>query len=269
MSPLYRIGDCELDAVRGVVRRGQTEYVLRQQVLQVLLLLIEHADRVVSKEELFREVWRDTAVTDDAVVQCVVEIRKAFGDDVKAPRFIRTVSKAGYRFLAEAVPVVPGPPADQSGEPSRPAQGSSVRLVAVGPFEGHSERPESTWLRHGLPDMLVTRLAQLNGVRVVGRQQFEALLDGSGAQTGDSFGRALAAANRGHADILILGSFTGLGDSLRVDVRLHETTTGALVASDELTVARPEEVPPGMDALAARLAATFSGGRPWPATRQR
>jgi hypothetical protein len=55
----------------------------------------------VSREELIEHVWQGAAVTDDALVQRIVDLRKAFGDDSRHPRFIKTVPKAGYRFIAE------------------------------------------------------------------------------------------------------------------------------------------------------------------------
>jgi tetratricopeptide (TPR) repeat protein/DNA-binding winged helix-turn-helix (wHTH) protein len=97
---LLRFGDVEIDAREGrILRDGRAEH-LRQKVFQVLLYLIEHRDRAVSKDELMAKVWPDTAVTDDAVVQCIVDLRRVLGDDARNPLFIRTVPKRGYRFVA-------------------------------------------------------------------------------------------------------------------------------------------------------------------------
>ncbi|HEV7764731.1 MAG TPA: tetratricopeptide repeat protein [Thermoanaerobaculia bacterium] len=92
--------DTEIDTSQETVRRGGEEYRLRPQTFQVLLHLIRNRDRVVTREELFASVWKDVAVTEDALVQCVVEIRKALGDEPRSPRFIRTVPKRGYCFIA-------------------------------------------------------------------------------------------------------------------------------------------------------------------------
>lgn len=96
---IYRIGDAEVDALSGRLKRHGEECRLREQSLQVFLYLIEHRDRPVTKEELMDTVWRGTAVTDDALVQCVVEIRKALDDDPRRSRFIKTIPKLGYRFI--------------------------------------------------------------------------------------------------------------------------------------------------------------------------
>jgi tetratricopeptide (TPR) repeat protein/DNA-binding winged helix-turn-helix (wHTH) protein len=93
----------EIDSLLGCVRRGGQEYYLRQQCFQVLLYVLKRHDRLVSKEELIENFWHDTAVTDNAVVQCVAEIRRALGDDPRDPRFIKTIPKAGYRFIAPVI----------------------------------------------------------------------------------------------------------------------------------------------------------------------
>jgi tetratricopeptide (TPR) repeat protein/DNA-binding winged helix-turn-helix (wHTH) protein len=97
---VLRFADVEIDVREGRVFREGSDQRLRQKVFQVLLYLIDHRDRPVSKEELMASVWSGTAVTDDAVVQCIVDLRRALGDDARNPFFIRTIPKLGYRFIA-------------------------------------------------------------------------------------------------------------------------------------------------------------------------
>ncbi len=98
-NAVYLIEEIEVNTSRGYLRRDQQEMYLRQKTLQVLVYLLEHRERLVTKEELMERVWKDTAVTDDVLVQCVMDIRKALGDDSRDPRFVRTIPKAGYRFI--------------------------------------------------------------------------------------------------------------------------------------------------------------------------
>ncbi len=65
--------------------------------------MIEQRQRLIGKEELIENFWQGAAVTDNAIVQCIKEIRKALGDDPHEPRFIRTIHKIGYRFIAQVV----------------------------------------------------------------------------------------------------------------------------------------------------------------------
>jgi tetratricopeptide (TPR) repeat protein len=96
---IFRCGDIEIDPARACVKRGGQEQHLRQQTFHVLLYLIERRERVVTKEELLETIWHDTAVTDNALVQCIADIRKALGDDPRNPRFIKTAPKVGYIFI--------------------------------------------------------------------------------------------------------------------------------------------------------------------------
>lgn len=110
-QPIYLLDDVEFDPARNCLRRNGDELPLRQKSLQVLRYLIEHRERSVGKEELLQHVWNGTAVTDDALVQIIVELRKLLGDDSRQPRFIKTIPKAGYRFIASVEALAPLQPA--------------------------------------------------------------------------------------------------------------------------------------------------------------
>lgn len=98
---IYRFGQVKVDLFRNCVLLEGEEKHLRQKAFQVLIYLLENRERLVSKDELFEKIWHETAVTDDVLVQCVKEIRRAIGDDSHQPRYIKTVPKAGYRFIGE------------------------------------------------------------------------------------------------------------------------------------------------------------------------
>jgi tetratricopeptide (TPR) repeat protein/DNA-binding winged helix-turn-helix (wHTH) protein len=97
---IFRFGDVEVDPAQGCLRRGGEELHLRQQTFQVMIYLLENRGRLVTKEELLANIWKETAVTDDALVQCVMDIRRAIGDDSRRPIFIKTLPKVGYRFVS-------------------------------------------------------------------------------------------------------------------------------------------------------------------------
>jgi DNA-binding winged helix-turn-helix (wHTH) protein/predicted Zn-dependent protease/TolB-like protein len=97
----YRVDHIEIDASKSCVFRSGVEHVLRYQSFQVLLYLLEHAGKLVSKDELIAEIWQHAAVSDNALTQCIAEIRKALGDDSRHPTYIKTISKVGYQFVAQ------------------------------------------------------------------------------------------------------------------------------------------------------------------------
>ncbi|HXE75014.1 MAG TPA: transcriptional regulator [Candidatus Xenobia bacterium] len=98
--PRYQFGEFELDTATASLRRGGQEIALPPKAFQVLAYLIEHRTQVVSKQELVEALWKDTFVTDDALVQAITAVRKALGDDAESPRFIRTKPRVGYQFIA-------------------------------------------------------------------------------------------------------------------------------------------------------------------------
>lgn len=97
-----RVLDCEVDTQRRMVARdeGGEARRLTPKALQVLLVLVERGGSVVARETLFQQVWPDTMPTDDVLTQAITQLRKAFGDDRDAPRYIETIAKTGYRLLA-------------------------------------------------------------------------------------------------------------------------------------------------------------------------
>ena len=103
--PVYRFENVEVDTLRCRLKQRDEELHLRQQAFAVLVYLLENRDRVISKDELISEVWSNTAVVDDALVQCIKDIRRALNDDPHRPRFIRTIPKLGYRFICPVIEV--------------------------------------------------------------------------------------------------------------------------------------------------------------------
>jgi Tol biopolymer transport system component/DNA-binding winged helix-turn-helix (wHTH) protein len=97
--PRYAFGDYQLDTGRVQLVRDGEPVPLEPKAFAVLQLLVEHAPHVVDKAELFAQVWKDTAVTDNALTRIVAQLRKALGDDARDPRYIATVSARGYRLL--------------------------------------------------------------------------------------------------------------------------------------------------------------------------
>lgn len=108
---LYRFNGIELDPAQGCLRRNGEELYPRQKSLRALQYLLEQRHRLVSKDELIGHVWEGMAVTDDALVQLVKELRRYLGDDHRRPGFIKTVPKAGYRFIAPVEEVLYEPQA--------------------------------------------------------------------------------------------------------------------------------------------------------------
>ncbi|MBV8359503.1 MAG: AAA family ATPase [Deltaproteobacteria bacterium] len=102
-------GSFQLDVANASLRRRKQALVLTPKAFNVLLYLVEHAGQLVTKDELWRAVWPGVTVTDAALAVCVSEIRKALRDETRTPRYIETVHRLGYRFIApvstQSVPI--------------------------------------------------------------------------------------------------------------------------------------------------------------------
>lgn len=100
MAPSFRFEDFLLDPDDRSLRRGTVRIELNARYFDALALLVREQGKLVSKTHFLEEVWRGVPVTDEALTQCIKALRRQLGDDAARPRFIETVPKHGYRFIA-------------------------------------------------------------------------------------------------------------------------------------------------------------------------
>jgi len=96
----YRFAEFSLDPADRRLMRGDSPVELNGRYLDALALLISEQGRLVTKDRFMDEVWGGIPVTDEALTQCIRTLRRQLGDDAARPRFIETVPKHGYRFIA-------------------------------------------------------------------------------------------------------------------------------------------------------------------------
>jgi len=101
----FQLGDWRVQPQSNNVVSDHRTIHLEPKVMGVLVCLAQRSGEVVPKEQLVQEVWRDTFVTDDVLIRCISELRKAFGDSAGRPTVIETIPKRGYRLLIPAVPI--------------------------------------------------------------------------------------------------------------------------------------------------------------------
>ncbi|MEE4282938.1 MAG: winged helix-turn-helix domain-containing protein, partial [Pseudomonadales bacterium] len=168
---IYHVGTLELDIARVELRKDGSLCPLEPQVFALLAFLVEHRERVVSKDEIFEKVWDGRVVTDSALTSRVKLARKALGDDGKAQKFIRTVHGKGFRFVADVR--VQRDPAAVSLPLILPADGvlkSGERpSIAVLPFQRIGAKSAYDNIAEGLPHELITELARLRWLFVIAR----------------------------------------------------------------------------------------------------
>jgi len=101
-ATVFRIGEWIIEGNSNRIVKNDLEIKLEPKVMQVLLCLIEHQGKTVSKDDLFVQVWAGIYVTENSLNRSISLLRKAFDDDPQNPRFIETISKKGYRLIVAA-----------------------------------------------------------------------------------------------------------------------------------------------------------------------
>lgn len=124
MTDSYRFDAWHLDATDRRLTRDGVAVEVNARYLDALVLLVRENGRLVTKDRFLEDVWRGVPVTDEALTQCIRTLRRTLGDDASRPRFIETVPKHGYRFVAAiAVP---------DGQTPAPVATPSITATAVG-----------------------------------------------------------------------------------------------------------------------------------------
>ena len=123
MAGRYQFAGFWLDPDDRLLRRGDAPVEINGRYLDALILLLREAGRLVSKDRFLDEVWRGVPVTEEALTQCIRTLRRQLGDDAASPRFIATVPRHGYRFIAPVEWIEGGAAALASPSPA-PASGT-------------------------------------------------------------------------------------------------------------------------------------------------
>lgn len=202
-----RFGVFEVDLRAGELRKGGSRIKLQEQPFQVLAMLLERPGETVTREELRQRLWpAETFVDfDHGVNKAVNRIRDALGDSATSPRFVETVARRGYRFIADvavadvlggvdetpvAAVAAPTPPANERRwNPwmitavalalttllvvavilSRATQPAPIRSLAVLPLENLSGDDSQEYFADGMTDQLIATLGQIGALRVISR----------------------------------------------------------------------------------------------------
>jgi TolB-like protein/DNA-binding winged helix-turn-helix (wHTH) protein/Tfp pilus assembly protein PilF len=242
----FCFGDFEVDPQRGCLARRGEEIALRPKTYSVLLYLLEHAGQLVPRDEMLAAVWPGVVVTDDSIAQCLIELRRALGDDTRT--MIRTVPRRGLIFEAPVrLEESAAPPARPRGSwavrqrwlPAvvlaaaaagllwwaavqrpfeTPGEAVSVppgRSIAVLRFTDLSPAGDQAWLADGLSEEIMHRLAQSPSLRVIARASSFAVE-----------GQPVAAiAKQLGVSHVLEGSLRRQGDRVRVTAQLVDAAT--------------------------------------------
>ena len=176
---LFTFGNCSVDCARRELRCGGELVAIEPQVFDVLIYLIQHRDRVVSRDDLLSSVWGGRIVSESTLSSRINSARSAIGDSGEQQRWIRTIARKGVRFTGEVheaqnasgkntVNTQPVPPVAQpvsSAGPTLPDKPS----IAVIPFANMSGDPEQEYFSDGITEDIITALSRLRWFFVIAR----------------------------------------------------------------------------------------------------
>lgn len=219
---LFHFDSFDLDVAGGELRMGQTRLSLQRQPFKVLALLVSKSGQIVTREEIKRQVW-DTGVFVDfngGLNFCVRQIRRALGDGARSPRFIETVHRRGYRFIAQVNSSCKDDRRDARRNVADPIfrkdVGNSI-AIAVLPFHDLRWPRGQDCLADGITELIITYLSTNSSFRVVSRTSSMVYKNGakSLARIGDELG----------ADRVLEGAVLQSEMGIRATARLINTLT--------------------------------------------
>jgi DNA-binding winged helix-turn-helix (wHTH) protein/Tfp pilus assembly protein PilF len=237
-GPSYRFASFVVDRPRYRVVRDDAIVELTPKLLDLLLHLLDHAGDLVTKEQLLDALWPDANVTDNALTQAVSELRQALGDDAAAPRFIKTVARRGYRFIAPVDAIDARAPDERTHAAAEPRPDVAAAAIAaqtaiVMDFTNVAGDADSAWLSAGIAETVSGDLRALGRFRVVDRARVvEACRRGDG-----SLHRVAAALD---AALAVIGSFQRKDDRIRITGRLVDVARGETLADAKVDGALAE-----------------------------
>ena len=224
----YRFGPYTLDPAAYRLLRDAEVIQLSPKIIDLLLYLVARQPALVSKEDLFKALWPDVAVTDNALTQAVSELRQALGDDSSKPVYVQTVARRGYRFIAPVTTTASSGASSAStttpdAGSAAPEPASQQPAIAVLDFANVSGDKELAWLSSGIAETVTNDLRSTAPLRVVDRMRVVESVKRGGSD--------LAALRADlHLDLAVVGSFQRSGSRLRITARVVDAATGEATA---------------------------------------
>lgn len=245
---VYRFGPFELDGAEYRLLRHGVEVPLQLKAFETLCILVERAGRLLTKDELLRQLWPGTIVEENNLNKNISHLRKALGENAAGQSYIETIPRVGYRFAAPVEEVSAAGPTlviSQAPAPAPPEALPQRKSVAVLYFENLSGDCEDEYFRDGMTEDVITELEKIRELRLVPRTSMLAFRDKPMPIT--HVGEQVC------ADFVMEGSIRRAGDRLRITARLADTASGHSVWAERYD-RRMEDVFAIQDEIAQSIA---------------
>ncbi len=207
-AQVLRFGVFELDLRAGELRKHGLKIKLQEKPLQVLSALLAQPGKVVTREELRKSLWTDDTFVDfdHSINIAIAKLRQALGDSAANPRFVETLSRHGYRFIA---------PVDLRSQTSPPT--GRIMLVVL-PFENLSGEPDQNYFSEGLTEEMIAQLGRLHPRRLGVIARTTAMHYKGTSKRADQIGQELG------VHYILEGSVRRTPDRVRITAQLIQTS---------------------------------------------
>jgi TolB-like protein/DNA-binding winged helix-turn-helix (wHTH) protein/Tfp pilus assembly protein PilF len=251
----FFLGPWNVEPLRGAVSGPEDDTChLEPKVMDVLVILAEHADQLVTRDELFDAVWQGKVVSDERLTHAIAELRRALQDDRDTPKYIETVPKRGYRLIGH-IRLPEGSKDAGNATPSEPVthlNGRKLGIMAIAllllvpvyitfdtlvgvtdareksiavlAFVNMSDDPGSEYFSDGVSEEIRNVLAGIPGLRVIGRASSFAFKGKN--EDLRVIGRTLG------VSAVLEGSVRRFGDRVRISVQLIDVRDGSTIWSE-------------------------------------
>ncbi len=210
---LLRFELFELDVRSRELRKGKDRIRLQEQPFEILRMMLERPGDVVTREELAKRLWPDGTFVDfeHSLNAAVKRLRAALGDDADNPRFVETLPRRGYRFIAAIA---------ANGLATMPSVSPDYTArLAVLPFTNSSGETGQEYFSEGLTEEMILQLGRLGRGRLGVIARTSSMSFKGGTRRAREIGEAL------RADYLLEGSVRREGDRVRITASLVETSS--------------------------------------------
>ena len=227
----YEFGPFQLDATeRRLMREGEV-VPLSPKVFDTLVAFVEMGGRLIEKDELMRRLWPDTFVEEVTLARNISDLRKALGESSGSGKYIETVPKRGYRFVADVKEltgitlIVQRHTRSSVVVEEEIEAGDGVRSIAVLPLKSLSADEADEYLGLGIADALITRLTNIRQIRV---RPTSAVFKYAGLrQEPEVAGREL------NVSAVLDGSIQRWSDRIRITVQLVSVKDGSALWAEK------------------------------------
>ena len=222
---IYQSDNFSLDTQSYVLLRDGEPRPVEPQVFDLLVYLIEHRDRVVTRDELLDNLWNGRIVSESALNGRLKIARKAVGDNGKQQKIIKTIHRRGYQFIAGVRTETNDAAAEAfSASPSEAADDKPS--VAVMPFKLVGQSDDVDYLAGGLTDVIITALCRYRELLVIAHESVHAC-----AERGLDLNRAAAELG---ARYLVSGQVQRSGNQVRVSIRLINAASDETMWAEQI-----------------------------------